>query len=83
MVCRSPVVAPFGERDQRGREGASLVGEQVVARYLGWRSAKEMVLKELDEFLLARVEGACGRSAGSARWSCPARNSRSQSTADP
>lgn len=26
-----------------------------VARYLGWRSAKEMELKELDEFLLARA----------------------------
>ncbi|MEU5024900.1 hypothetical protein [Streptomyces milbemycinicus] len=26
-----------------------------VAKYLGWRSAKALELKELDEFLLARA----------------------------
>lgn len=56
---------------------------RLVAQYLGWRSAGGLELKELDEFLLVRIDAAtesgCCRNA---KGSHPHRNSRPTSNRD-
>jgi hypothetical protein len=47
---------PVGELRSYGQRGQTRTDHGLmVARYLGWRAAGELELKELDEFLLARA----------------------------